>query len=592
MISTMRQDNNAVKIALKDHPIFRKPKGPVVQIILDGFGYGDLGFEYNVVTPTYVPAFFNLFHPDRPHCAVIGASARYVGLDNDVVGNSEVGHNSVGAGQYKDQGGRLVNQGVQSGSLMKSPVWNDHVIGPILQSQSTSSQRTLHLLGLIQDTTIIHSDVRHMLALIDDAAAKGVRSLAIHGLTDGRDDPDRHAVDLFRQLEEKCAAINKKHSGYHYRVASGGGRMRMTMDRYEDNWNMVKLGWDAHVLGRVNTSTGGVYTRKASDAIAAYYVNPDPKFGEIDQYVYPFVVVDEHGQPIGTIQDGDSVVFTNFRGDRAIEISKAFEDPSFNVFDRERMPKVQYAGMMLYDGDNNIPQQFLVTAPGYTNTMAEILTSNGVAMFAISETAKFGHVTYFADGNRSNVKERYTYKQIKGDPVEMYVSHPQMKVAEITHQAIDYIRSGRFRFGRINLANPDMIGHTGNWEAVKHAMASVNLQIEMLLKAIQEAEGIALVFADHGNADEMVRRKKDGSIEMREGKPVPNMSHTMAPVPLLVVDASGQQIPFRLDTTDAVPEKLRGDVPGAGLLNVAATTLNLMGYEAPEFYWPSLLRSR
>ena len=578
-----------MSITLQPHPHFKKPRGPVVQIILDGFGYGDLNFEYNACTPKYIPSFFKHFDPSKPHCAVIGASERYVGLDADVVGNSEVGHNAIGSGQYKDQGGRNVNKSVVSGEMVNSPAWVEHVVAPILKSQGSAEPKTLHLMGLIQTETIIHADIKHCFALIDNAVERGVKSLALHGYTDGRDDRDRNAVVLFGKLQDKFAEISAAHPGFNYRIASGGGRMRITMDRYEDSWKMVEMGWQAHVLGLVDEDKGGMYVQRATDAIQYYYEHPDPKFAEIDQYVYPFVVVDEKRRPVGTIQDGDSVVFMNFRGDRAIEISKAFEHADFKYFDRMRWPKVQYAGMMLYDGDNAIPQHHLITAPGFFNATAEILVANGVKMFAISETAKFGHVTYFADGNRSNVKEEYTYRQVIGDPAEQYVSHPEMKASEITQQVLEWIDSGQFQFGRINFANPDMIGHTGNWEAVVACVRNLSTQLELIFKALEKAGGIAVVFADHGNADEMVRRDKKGNLEKREGVLVPHMSHTLAKVPVLVYDPTGQQ-QFKFDCSDVVPAAQKGDVPGAGLFNMAATCMNLMGYEAPDFYYPSLIK--
>lgn len=573
-------------LTLKKHPKFNQPKGPVIQIILDGFGYGDQDFEYNACTAKYMPTFFKYFDPGKPNCAVIGASERYAGVDHDVVGNSEVGHNAIGSGQYKDQGGRQVNKAVTSGELVNSPVWVDHIVAPIL----AHPERTLHVMGLVQAKTIIHADIKHLYALVDNAVARGVKSLALHGLTDGRDDPDRYAIVLFGGIQKKFADINARHPGFNYRIGSGGGRMRITMDRYEDSWKMVEKGWHAHVLGLVSEAEGGMYVKHATDAIQHYYDNPDPKFAEIDQYMYPFVVIDGQGKATATIQDGDSVVFFNFRGDRAIEISRAFEDPKFNYFDRVRVPKIQYAGMMLYDGDNAIPNKYLITAPGFSNTTAELLAASGLPMFAISETAKFGHVTYFADGNRGNVKDAYTHLQVRGDPAEMYVTHPEMKATEITHKVLEWVRSGKFCFGRVNFANPDMIGHTGNWESVCKCVCTLSDQLALIFEAIAKAGGIAVVFSDHGNADEMVRRNKKGQIELRNGKPVPHMSHTLAKVPVLVYDPTGQQsFKFDTDPKRVVPSSHQGDVPGAGLFNMAATCLNLMGYGAPEFYWPSLV---
>ncbi|MGB2600518.1 MAG: 2,3-bisphosphoglycerate-independent phosphoglycerate mutase, partial [Candidatus Omnitrophota bacterium] len=294
----------------------------------------------------------------------------------------------------------------------------------------------------------------------------------------------------------------------------------------------------------------------------------DPKM--TDQYMDSFVVA-EGDKPIGTIEDGDSVVFFNFRGDRAIEISRAFDEKEFDEFDRERHPLVKFAGMMEYDGDLHIPGHYLVEPPEINRTVCEYLCSAGVKMMAISETQKFGHVTYFWNGNKSGYvcKELEEYIEIPSDRIQ-FDKAPQMKAPEITEKTIEFLKKGEYKFVRLNLANGDMVGHTAVPEAVVQAVETVDVCVQKLLDTVKELGGIAIVTADHGNSDEMFK--------IKDGKRVMKTAHTLNPVPFIIYDP------------EYAGEYVLATLEHRGLSNVAGTILNLLGYQNVEDYDPSLIK--
>jgi 2,3-bisphosphoglycerate-independent phosphoglycerate mutase len=405
----------------------------------------------------------------------------------------------------------------------------------------------------------VHSNIEQLLSLLGQCAADGIQRVRIHPLTDGRDVDERSALRYLERLEAKLKACST--NGRDYRVGSGGGRMIVTMDRYEANWKIVERGWKAHVLGE------GRQFASAAEAVQTYY-NEDPKVN--DQFLPEFVIA-ENGKPIGAIEDGDAVVCFNFRGDRAIEISRAFTEQEFGYFDRKRFPDVFYAGMMQYDGDKFIPKNFLVEPPVIEGTVSEYLCGAGVTSYAIAETQKFGHVTYFWNGNKSGyVDERVEhFDEVRSDDVP-FEQRPWMKAAEVTDQVLNAVRGGKYKFIRLNLANGDMVGHTGVIPAVRIAVEAVDLCLSRILPVIEKAKGMAVITADHGNADLLFTEKK-GKIER-------HVAHTLNPVPFIVKDYSG---------ANAIT--LSG-VAAPGLSNVAATLLNLLGYEAPAEFDPSLVK--
>lgn len=531
------------------HPLDHVRRVPVVLCVLDGVGWGRRN-ETDAVWVADTPTLDRLLTTE-PHC-LLRAHGRAVGLPSDAdMGNSEVGHNAMGAGRVVDQGAKLVDEAIASGAMFASDLWRRIV-----------ARGTVHFVGLVSDGNV-HSHVRHLQAMIRQAALDGVPRIRVHALTDGRDVSERSALTWIVPLEEELAALPDA------AVASGGGRMRVTMDRYEADWDMVKRGWECHVHGV------GRRFASAGDAIRAMY-EEDLKVN--DQWLEPFVVVDTSGEPVGRIEDGDAVVFFNFRGDRAIEISRAFTEEAFAPFERGRRPSVLYAGMMQYDGDTKMPPEFLVAPPAIDRTVGELLAAAGRRTYAISETQKFGHVTYFFNGNRSGLLDPAleVYEEVPSDRVP-FDQKPEMQCAVIVARAAAALPG--FDHVRLNLANGDMVGHTGNFAATVKAMEAVDACVGGIERAVREAGGVLLITADHGNADEMVELDKNGRpVVGGDGKPKPRTSHSLNPVPFILVDASGQ---WRLTPP-----------PDAGIASVGATVLNCCGLQAPPDYDPPLVSLR
>jgi len=545
---------------------FAPRKGPVLVVVMDGVGIGKLN-EGNAVHLARTPTLDRIWQ--RWPTTKLQAHGTAVGLPSDGdMGNSEVGHNALGAGRVYAQGAKLVNRAIEDGTLFGGQTWQRMV------ASCKEHGTPMHLIGLLSDGNV-HSHIDQLFALIRECDQQGVEQVCVHPLLDGRDVPETSALEYIDALEELLAGINKGGDRRRYRVASGGGRMLVTMDRYEANWAVVERGWKAHVLGE------GRKFRSARAAIEGYR---EEQPGIIDQFMPEFVVADGEGRPVGTIEDGHAVVFFNFRGDRAIEISRAFEDDDFPHFDRKRRPEVLYAGMMQYDGDLLIPKAFLVSPPHIEKTMGEYLARSGICQLACSETQKYGHVTYFWNGNRGGKfdDETETYVEIRSDLVP-FEQRPWMKAAEITDATIEQLRSGRFPFARINYANGDMVGHTGKLTAAILAVEAVDLSLGRLLSAMERMGGVTIVTADHGNSDEMFEvDKKKGGFKLDEaGRPRPKTAHTLNPVPCTIVDP-GFNGEYEIDPSLDKP----------GLSRVAATALALMGYRAPEHFDPALIRLR
>ncbi len=482
------------------------------------------------------------------------------------MGNSEVGHNALGAGVVHAQGALLVGRALASGALFEGATWR------ALVERCRRHRAALHFIGLLSDGNV-HAHVDHLEAMLDGAARAGVERLYVHALLDGRDVAPTSALTYVDRLERFLAGLRA--GGVDARIASGGGRMVVTMDRYEADWRIVERGWRAHVHGDA---------RRFPSATAAVEALRAEAPGIIDQDLPAFVIADGD-RPVAPIVDGDAVVMFNFRGDRAIELSRAFDDDALAAFDRGRRPDVLYAGMMEYDGDLHVPRRYLVSPPQIERTMGELLARTGVTQLAISETQKYGHVTYFWNGNRSGMFDEATetYVEIPSDRVP-FEERPWMKAAEITDRLIDELRTGRHRLARVNYANGDMVGHTGHLDAAVVAVETVDLQLARLRRAVDALGGVLVVTADHGNADEMYQRKKDGSIERdpRSGLPVAKTSHTLNPVPFTIHD------PARGDRYELDPARAEG----AGIASVTATCLELLGYTPPADYAPSLVRFR
>jgi len=531
---------------------FHGRAGPLLLIIMDGVGIGRRD-ETNAVYLANTPTLDRLWAEEKLYTQ-LRAHGPAVGLPSDGdMGNSEVGHNALGAGRVFAQGAKRVNMAIASGEIYKTDLWKR------IASRGRDGN-TVHFIGLLSDGNV-HSHIDHLFSMINTCAEQGVKRVKVHALADGRDVGERSALDYILPTEELLGKISKE-KGCDYAIASGGGRMKVTMDRYEADWTIVERGWNAHVRGE------GRGFPSASEAVRTMY-EEDPKI--TDQYLDPFVVVDAGGKPVGPIVDGDAVIFFNFRGDRAIEISRAFTEESFDKFDRGPRPDVLYAGIMQYDSDINMPPQYLVLPPRIDRSVSEYLVAEKTTMFAISETQKFGHVTYFWNGNRSGHidKSLETYVEIPSDKIE-FDKAPKMKAFEITDKTIELLDSGKYRFGRVNFANGDMVGHTGVMEAAIVAVETVDACAGRLIETVRGLGGITVITADHGNSDDM--------FSVKNGRKQVKTAHSLNPVPFWIVD-SGYDGEYEM-----------AEVENPGLSNVAATLLNLLGYEKPEDYDPSLIR--
>jgi 2,3-bisphosphoglycerate-independent phosphoglycerate mutase len=536
---------------------FQPTPGPVVTIVLDGVGLSN-AHEGNAVHAARTPVLDSLF--DKHAWTRLRAHGTAVGLpSDDDMGNSEVGHNAIGAGRVFAQGAKLVGASIETGAMWKGQAWLDVM-------KTAKAGGTLHFLGLFSDGNV-HSHIDHLKAMILQAKTEGVRKVRVHILLDGRDVGETSALEYIDPFEAFLAETRT--ADFDIKIASGGGRMNITMDRYDADWSMVERGWKIHVKGDGRTFAS------ARDAVVAF--RSEAKV--IDQDLPGFVVA-ENGKPAGPIVDGDAVVFFNFRGDRSIEISRAFTEEKFEKFERGALPQITYAGMMQYDGDLKIPARFLVVPPAIDRTLSEYLAGTGISQYAISETQKYGHVTYFWNGNRSSKfsEQLETFVEIPSDVIP-FEQRPWMKCAEITDTLIEAVKSGKYKYLRVNYPNGDMVGHTGSFEAAVTSMQALDLQLGRLIPVILEAGGVAMITADHGNADEMYELDKKGHVKQDEhGRAKAKTSHTLNPVPLILVCA------------DPYPGwKLEGDIEKPGLSNIAATVCNLLGYEAPSDYDPSLI---
>ncbi len=535
-----------------------KRNGPVVLVIMDGVGFGK--YREGDAVLNAVTGNLDKFYATCPWTK-LKAHGTAVGLPSDAdMGNSEVGHNAMGCGRVFDQGAKLVASSINSGKMFEGDTWKK------LVANTKEHNSTLHFIGLLSDGNV-HSHIDNLKAMIVEAKKEGVKKVRVHALLDGRDVGEMSALDYFDPFASFLEDLSSDGT-FDARIASGGGRMVITMDRYNANWDMVRKGWETHVLGE------GRYFSSAHEAIETLRAET----GAIDQDLPPFVIA-ENGKPVGTIEDGDSVILFNFRGDRAIEISRAFQEKDLKEFDRKRVPDVEYAGMMEYDGDLHIPSQYLVSPPAIDRTMAEYLCASGVKQFSISETQKFGHVTYFFNGNKSGKfdDKLEEYVEIPSDIVP-FEERPWMKCADITDRVIREIESGKWDLIKLNYPNGDMVGHTGVYEAVVCSMEAMDLQIGRLRHAIEKSGGVMVITADHGNADDMYEHAKDGSVKMKEsGEPKPKTSHSLNPVPCIVFDPEYKgEYSKELNT-------------GLGISSIPATLMNFLGFDAPSDYDKSII---
>ncbi|MDE7192551.1 MAG: 2,3-bisphosphoglycerate-independent phosphoglycerate mutase [Oscillospiraceae bacterium] len=519
---------------------------PVLLVVMDGVGFSKTGLG-DAVTEANTPTLDWLM----ANCPMtrLKAHGDAVGLPtDDDMGNSEVGHNALGCGQIYSQGAKLVNESIESGKMYDSAAWKE------LVDNVKAKDSTLHFIGLLSDGNV-HSNISHLFNMLKKAKAEGVKKARVHVLLDGRDVPATSAPLYIEQLENVLKELND--SSFDGKIASGGGRMKITMDRYQADWAMVERGWNTHVKGE------GRQFSSAAEAVETLR----NETGAIDQDLPAFVIA-ENGATVGKIVDGDSVILYNFRGDRAIELSMAFDCDEFTHFNRGPKPDVCYAGMLQYDGDLKLPARYLVNPPEITNTLSEVLVAAKLNQYAVSETQKYGHVTYFWNGNRSGKfsDELETFKEIPSDNVS-FDQRPWMKSADIVDDLIEAIKSKKYDFLRCNFPNGDMVGHTGSMQATIIGVEAVDIGLARLMKVCDEYGVTMLVTADHGNADEMLEKNKKGDVQVRT-------AHSLNPVPFIIYDK---------DVKYTIKEG------NYGLSNVAPTVVKMFGLTAPDCWQESMI---
>lgn len=502
------------------------PTLPAVLIIMDGFGMAPAG-PSNAIAAAHTPHLDGLF-AEWPH-TTLDASGCSVGLPDGQMGNSEVGHLNIGAGRVVYQELTRIDLAIEDGSFFANPVLIEHI------DAAVSRGRTVHLMGLVSDGGV-HSHIDHLVALVKLAAERGAQRIRIHAFLDGRDTPPRSGAGYVRSLEERIARFGSA------RVATVMGRY-YAMDR-DNRWDRVERAWQALVLGE------GVPADSAAGAIEASY-----DADVTDEFVVPAIV------ERAPVVDGDTVIFFNFRPDRARELTRAFTDPTFEGFARPVTPRVDFVCLTEYDPTIDAPVAFPKILPRHV--LADVLAEKGMRQLHIAETEKYAHVTFFLNGGVEEPKQGERRILVPSPKVATYDLQPEMSEPEVTERLVEAIRSDAADVYIVNYANCDMVGHTGVFEAAVRAVEAVDAGVGAVVEAIRSKGGVALITADHGNAEAMVGR--DGT--------TPFTAHTTSPVPLI-----------------AVAPRV-GALSSDGILaDVAPTLLGLIGIEPPaEWTGRSLL---
>ena len=541
--------------------------GPVVLAILDGVGLR-AARSGNALRQAHTE-FLDKAMVNYLNIPLL-ASGEAVGIMPGQMGNSEVGHNAIGSGQIIKQGIAGIEAAFATGDIWQSKAWKEAM--KFLHRGDEIG--TLHFCGIFSDGGV-HSDIKHLEQMIQQAHDEGIRRIRIHCVFDGRDVAPQSEPKFIDRIEKFCA----KFKDADYRIASGAGRMVATADRYENDWGMVKLGWDMMVHGRAPRQF-----KSAREAIQTLRrENPTVQ----DQYLPAFVVIENTGassalgaraeraktsgcrQPrsVGTVEDGDAFIYYDFRADRAVEIARAFDGADFDKFDRGQVPEVYFAGLTEYDSDRHIPKNILVPPVVIESPLNVFLGQNKISQLAISETVKFGHITYYFNGN--------SYKKARGEEqidipsdLQPFNTRPWMKSAEITDIALEKL--DQFKFIRLNYPGGDMVGHFAELEPTIIAMEAIDLQLARLAKKVDDLGGMMIITADHGNAEELL--DKNG---------VQKTSHTSNLVPCIFYDNTANTKRYRA-----------ASVAAPGLANLAATIAVLLGlpdYPAP--WQPPLIKA-
>ncbi|MBF6570013.1 MAG: 2,3-bisphosphoglycerate-independent phosphoglycerate mutase [Candidatus Binataceae bacterium] len=491
-----------------------------VLVIFDGWGLRKAR-EDNAIAQARTPTMDRLW-ATQAHTE-IEASGEAVGLMAGVMGNSEVGHLTIGAGRVIFQDVMRITKAIESGAFFR----NQQLLGAIRKARDTS--RALHLWGLLSDGSV-HSHLDHLLALLDLAAGEKLRSIAVHAVLDGRDKPPRSALPFVDQIEAKLREIGCG------RIATVSGRY-YAMDR-DKRWDRVERAWQAIANSEGNRAPS------ARAAIEAAYAN-----GKDDEFLDPCII----GEPI-PINDGDQVICYNFRADRARELTAALALEKFSGFARPRVPKIGYICMTEYDRGFGLPLAF--SPDDVSNPMAAALAGVGVRNLRIAETEKYAHVTYFLNGG---VEQPFPFEEralIASSKVATYDLEPTMQADPIADRVAQEIVNGRFGVIVVNFANPDMVGHTGKMKAAVEAIEASDHALGKIVAALERARGVALITADHGNAEFMA--------DPATGQP--HTAHTTNPVPLMLFDPAGKA-------------RLR---EGGTLADIAPTLLGILEIEPPK----------
>lgn len=464
-----------------------KLKAPVMLAILDGFGIGLEDDPTNAVVQAHPDEFLRLWNA-YPH-TTLEASGMSVGLPEGQMGNSEVGHLNLGAGRIVYQELTRITKEAKEGLLVKRPV-----VATLLEE---ARGKRLHLIGLVSDGGV-HSHIDHLKALLVGAKEAGIHSVYVHALLDGRDVPPQSAKTYIEDLETFMEDLGVG------TIATIGGRY-YGMDR-DKRWERIELAYNSIVKGIGNTaSTALVGLQKAYDE------------GTTDEFVIP-TVIDQNG----IVQDGDSVIFFNFRPDRARQLVRAFIDKDFQGFERSLL-SISCATMTKYEDDLVVP--IIYEKEALKNTLGQVLSEGGYRQLRIAETEKYAHVTYFFNGGEEVPFEGEDRILVPSPKVATYDLQPEMSALEVTDKVVDAIESRSYDMIILNYANPDMVGHTGVFEAAVKAIQTVDAGLARIVKAIEQVEGTLLVTADHGNSEMMVDHSTN----------VPHTAHTTNPVPLILV---------------------------------------------------------
>lgn len=521
--------------------------GPVVLAILDGVGLAP-DSEGNAVSRARTP-FLGKVARDYLHVA-LDASGEAVGLLPGQMGNSEVGHNTMGSGRVIKQGVAHIEEAFATGKVFQSEAWN----GAITRVLSTAGERrTLHFAGIFSDGGV-HSHISHLEQMIYQAYRRGVRRMRVHAIFDGRDVAPQSEPKFIRRFEE----FADRFVDADIQIASGGGRMVCVADRYENDWSVVARGWDMMVNGEAD-----YFFHSAEEAVMTLRrINPKVQ----DQDLPPFVVVDDNEKPVGRIRKGDALIYFDFRADRAIEIAQAFTYWDFPYFNRgDYTPDdVYFVGMTEYNSDTHVPEHRLVEPVRITETLSKFLSSREISQLAVSETVKFGHVTYYFNGNSYDKSSGEEFREVESY-TEPFETRPWMKSAEITDVVLDNL--DKYKFVRINYPGGDMVGHTANIGATIMAMEAIDLSLSRLAARVDELGGCLVIVADHGNAEELL----DAS-----GKP--KTSHTTNRVPCIIYD-----------NTDNFGWYELANIARPGLANLAATIAVLLGMNDYPKQWAESL---